>query len=127
MGIKDIINNLFGGFQKYIESEKEILRLRAIKEVSRMLGLIFGTIFIIMMFHLCMAFIGIWLGFLLSGIFDNNILGFGLTTGVYIIWLLISIKYRKKLFIKPFTDLMISTMTEKVSSKSKTEDEQPGA
>lgn len=94
-----------------------------------MLGLIFSTIFIIMMFHLCMLLLGIWLGFLLSGLFDNYMIGFGVTTGIYAIWLAISIKYRKPLLIKPFTDLMISSITEREKRKnaSNKEDEQPGA
>jgi len=125
--IKDIINNIFGGFHKYIETEKELIRLKVIKEASRMLGLIFGTIFIIMMFHLCMALLGIWLGFLLSGLFDGNyMVGFGITTAIYTLWLFISIKYRKTLLIKPFTELMISTITEKRNKETEEEDEQPG-
>lgn len=129
MSIKEIINNIFGGFQKYIDTEKEIIRLKVVKELSRMLGLIFSTIFIIMMFHLCMLLLGIWLGFLLSGLFDNYMIGFGVTTGIYAIWLAISIKYRKPLLIKPFTDLMISSITEREKRKnaSNKEDEQPGA
>lgn len=94
-----------------------------------MLGLIFSTIFIIMMFHLCMLLLGIWIGFLLSGMFDNYMIGFGVTTGIYAIWLAISIKYRKTLLIKPFTNLMVSSLTELESRRKQTknQDEQPGA
>lgn len=76
-----------------------------------------------------MLLLGIWLGVLLSDIFDSYMIGFGATTGIYALWVAISIKYRKPLLIRPFTNLMVSSLTELETRRKQTknEDEQPGA
>ncbi|AEV33028.1 hypothetical protein Oweho_2052 [Owenweeksia hongkongensis DSM 17368] len=126
MNIKDIINKLFGGLQKYFDTEKELIKLKVVKELARFLGMVFSAIFIITMFHLCVLMVGMWIGFLLSSFFDNHLIGFGITTVIYIIWLIVSVKYKKTLLIKPFTNIVISAMTE-TSNNEKIEDEQQGA
>ncbi|WP_417601082.1 hypothetical protein [Owenweeksia hongkongensis] len=126
MNIKDIINKLFGGLQKYLDTEKELIKLKVVKELARFLGMVFSAIFIITMFHLCVLMVGMWIGFLLSSFFDNHLIGFGITTVIYIIWLIVSVKYKKTLLIKPFTNIVISAMTE-TSNNEKIEDEQQGA
>ncbi|WP_417593148.1 hypothetical protein [Owenweeksia hongkongensis] len=126
MNIKDIINKLFGGLQKYLDTEKELIKLKVVKELARFLGMVFSAIFIITMFHLCVLMVGMWIGFLLSSFFDNHLIGFGITTVIYILWLIVSVKYKKTLLIKPFTNIVISAMTE-TSNNEKIEDEQQGA
>ena len=117
MSIKDIINKFFGGFQEYIDTEKELLKLRIVKEISGVLGIVIAAVFLIMIFHIGIALIGIWLGFLLSSVFDSYSIGFGITGSVYILWLAVLVVFRRPLLITPFTNIVISAMTEDESNE----------
>ncbi len=110
MNIKQKIAQLFSGVQEYIETEKELIKLKLVKEVAKQMGLVFSAIFIIMLFHICIALVGVWLGFVFADYYDSYTIGFGVTAGLYIIWFMVSIIFRKTLLIKPFTNAIISAM-----------------
>lgn len=112
MTIKQKIAQLFSGVQDYIETEKELIKLKLIKEVAKQMGFIFSAIFIIMLFHICIALVGVWLGFVFAEYYESYTIGFGFTAGLYIIWFVVSIVFRKTLLIKPFTNAVISAMTD---------------
>lgn len=124
MSIKDLITKFFSGFQDYYNTEKELLKLKIIKEISGVMGIVVGAVFIIMLFHITIALIGLWLGFWISSMLGSYALGFGITGLIYLIWLIISVIFRKKLLIKPFTDFVVTAMTEKYNKQN--EDEQQG-
>ncbi len=76
------------------------------------MGMAFSALFIIVLFHITMALAGIWLGFWLGELLDSTTLGFGVTVLIYILWLILSVVFRRTLLIKPFTKLIISTIIE---------------
>lgn len=112
MKIQEKINELFSGITDYIESEKEIIKLKLVRKVARLMGMVFSTVFIIILFHVCIAIIGIWLGFWLSDIYESFTTGFGITALIYVVWLALSIIFRQTLLVKPFTSAVVSAMVE---------------
>ena len=112
MSIKDLFSKLTSGIQQYFETEKELLKLRIIKEVAGLLGIVFSAVFIIMLFHIAIALLGLWLGFWMSSLLGSFSYGFGATSLIYAVWLVISVVYRKTLLIKPFTSMVVSAMTD---------------
>lgn len=112
MSIKDLFSKLTSGIQQYFETEKELLKLRIIKEVAGLLGIVFSAVFIIMLFHIAIALLGLWLGFWMSSLLGSYAYGFGATSLIYAVWLVISVVYRKTLLIKPFTSMVVSAMTD---------------
>lgn len=112
MKLPNKIREFLHGIQDYIESEKELLRLKLIKKASSIAGSLFSAIFILILFHITIAFIGIWLGFWLSDVFNSLPLGFGATAIFYILWLVVSIIFRKALLVKPVVNIVVAALTE---------------
>lgn len=123
MSIKELFNKLTSGIQEYIQTEKELLKLRVIKELAGVLGMVFGAVFIIMLFHVAIALLGLWVSFYLSSILGSYTLGFGITGLLYLVWFTVSLIFRKTLLIKPFTSMVVAAMTDEEKIENK-EDEQ---
>lgn len=105
--IQDILDKIRG----YIDSEKELIRLKFIQKLSSIMGNLFSFIFLIALFHLTMAVIGIWLGIWVSEMLGSFTLGFGVTALFFGLWLFLAITFRKPLIVKPFERIMIKIMT----------------
>lgn len=112
MKVLDKIKHFFQGIQDYLESEKELLRLKAVKVVSSFAGHLFSMVFLLILFHTTIALLGIWLGFWLSEVFDSFTMGFGITVIIYLLWFILTLIFRKALLVKPFTNAVVSAMAD---------------
>lgn len=112
MKLPKIIRDFFASIQDYINTERELIRLKIVKKGSDVIAAIFSYLFIIILFHIAMAFAGIWLGLWLSDIFGSFIMGFGVTVLFYMLWLILVIVFRKSLLVKPFANLLVAAFTE---------------
>jgi len=86
---------------EYVETRMEILRLQAIKGFSKIIGNFIWFIISLFMVFLLLIFLSLVLGLWLSDITGNFIVGFGLTTLVIFILLIILNAAKKALFINP--------------------------
>lgn len=128
MKILDRFTAYFANFKEYLTNEVELVKLTIMRKLGNVLGLIFSAIFIMFLFHITIALIGIWIGFYLSEIYDSTSIGFGITVLIYIAWTMISIIFRNALLVKPFSKLIINSMLEleeldKLKQEAKNEDE----
>lgn len=106
------IREILASIKDYFESEKEIIRLKLIQKGSSGIATLFSLVFILVLFHVTAAMIGLWLGFWLSEVFESFSMGFGITVAFYILWLLVCVIFRKSILVKPFYNFLISALTQ---------------
>lgn len=111
MKLPKVISDFIASIQDYINSEKEILRLKIVKKGSEAVAAIFSFLFIIMLFLMVLGFAGVWLGLWLSDVFGSFTMGFGITVAFYVVWLLLAIAFRNSLLVKPLVNLLIAAFT----------------
>ncbi len=111
MKLPKIISDFFASIQDYINTEKELLRLKIVKKGSEAVAAAFSYLFIIMLFLMVLGFAGIWLGLWMSELLGSFTLGFGFTAVFYVICLLLAMAFRNSLIVKPLVNLLIAAFT----------------
>lgn len=110
MKITDQIKQLGQSVKDYLEAEKEILKLKAVKHLSKVAANLIAVVFIIILFHIMLAMAGIWLGFYLGTIWESYPLGFGISAVVFVVLLALVVIFRKALLINPIINAAISAL-----------------
>lgn len=98
-----------GSFQKtkeYIDTQLEILKLKAISKISRIVGAIILDITKLVLTLVIIFFLSLALGFWLGELLNSNALGFLVTGAIFIIILVIVMLLEPKLEAK-FMDITI--------------------
>jgi len=98
--------------REYLETRYEIIRLKGIRSISKMAGSLAWVMIILLLGLLVLIFGGLTMGYWLSGIFESNVAGFGLTTLFIIVLLVILFLLRKQLFINPVMRSIINNSTD---------------
>jgi ABC-type multidrug transport system fused ATPase/permease subunit len=111
MKLPKVLREFLAGIQDYINTEKELLRLKMVKTGSQAVATIFSFLFVIMLFLLVFGFAGIWLALWLSEIFGSFTTGFGLTAGFFALLLILAVVFRNSLLVKPLVNLLIAAFT----------------
>ena len=97
--------------QEYVELKIEIFSLKFIKKSST-IGAVLIWIMILAFFGLLILFFaGMTISFWLSKVYDSNLIGFGITTGILVFFTLILILLRKQLFINPIIRIIVKEQT----------------
>lgn len=111
MKLPKVIRDFIASIQDYIDTEKELLRLKIVKKGSEAAASVFSFLLIIMIFLMVLGFAGIWLGLLLSDYFGSFTTGFGLTALIFVFTLLLAIAFRNSLIVKPLVNILIAAFT----------------
>jgi len=99
-------------FKEYIETRLELFRLQAIRVISQSAGYLVWILISLFLLFLIMIFSGIVLGCWLSSLMNSYVLGFGATTLILIgVFILLAV-FRKKLFVQPVIQAIISKTNE---------------
>lgn len=85
----------------YWETQLEIYRLKGVKAFSKSVGYLLWVIISIFMIWLITVFIGLVMGFWLSALTGSYVMGFGITTLIFIVITLLLWVFRKPLFVNP--------------------------
>lgn len=104
-----------GGFQKtkeYIETQVELLKLKAIVKSARMAGAMVIDSTKLLLLLIIIFFLSLALGFFLGEIMGSNALGFLATGAIFIVFLGVVIAKESKLEAK-FTNLIIGRILSK--------------
>lgn len=104
-----------GSFQKtkeYVETQLELLKLRAIAESAKIAGAVAVDMTKLLLSLIIVFFLSLALGFFLGELLNSNALGFLVTALIFIIILLVVIARKPKLESK-FTDLVINRIMSK--------------
>ena len=97
--------------QEYVELKIEIFSLKFIKKSST-IGAVLIWIMILAFFGLLILFFaGMTISFWLSKVYDSNLIGFGITTGILVFFTLILILLRKQLFINTIIRIIFKEQT----------------
>lgn len=110
MKITDQIKQLGQSAKNYIEAEKELIKLKAVKNLSMAAAILVTVVFLIILFHIMLAMAGIWLGFYLGTIWESYPLGFGVSALAFVTILILVIIFRKPLLINPIVNAAIGTL-----------------
>jgi len=113
--------SLSGSYQKakeYIDTQIELVRLKAIAKSSRVIGALVVDLAKLLLVLIIVFFLSLALGFYLGELLGSDALGFLATGGVFLVLLLLVIAFEPKLEAK-FIDLSIR----KILGKWNEEDE----
>jgi hypothetical protein len=93
--------------KKYIETRLNIYRLSLVKTISKAAGYFFWIIISVFLFFLFIIFSGLVTGFWLSRITGSYTIGFGITTLIVLLLIIILALFRKALFVNPVIKAII--------------------
>ena len=104
-----------GGFLKdskeilldYLETRIEIARLKGIKAFSKSAGFLIWVMVFLLMFGLVAAFASILFALWMSKLTGSLIWGFGITTLILVLKLVLLTVFRHQLFVNPIIRIMI--------------------
>lgn len=92
----------------YFETRMEIYRLMGIRIFAKSAGYFIWIIISLFLFFLFTVFAGVVLSLWLSNLTGSYIAGFGITTGVIVIIILLLTVLRKTLFVNPIIKTFIN-------------------
>ncbi len=97
--------------QEYVELKIEIFSLKFIKKSSTIGGVLIWILILAFLGLLILFFAGMTISYWLSKVYDSNIIGFGITTGILVFITLLLILLRKQLFINPIIRIIVREQT----------------
>lgn len=97
--------------QDWVELKIELFSLKIIRKSSTIGGIIIWIMILSFLSLTILFFTGLTIGFWLSTLFNSNVIGFGITTGILMLITLILVLLRKQLFINPIIRIIIREQT----------------
>lgn len=94
---------------EYIETRIQILRLTSVRSLSKTLSMLILLMVISLMVLLFFVFLVIAFSIYIGNQMENPVMGFLAGAGVFLVVLLLSILFRKPLFLNPLIRLFILT------------------
>jgi hypothetical protein len=105
--------------KEYVETRLEVYRLRMIRLAARSAGFLIWFVISLFLVFLLIIFSGIVLSLWLSDITGSYIAGFGITTLILFILILLLTAFRKALFINPIIRSFIRKQEEEKNEENK--------
>lgn len=94
---------------EYIETRIQLLRLTSVRSLSKTLSMLILLMVISLMVLLFFVFLVIAFSIYIGNQMENPVMGFLAGAGVFLVVLLLSILFRKPLFLNPLIRLFILT------------------
>ncbi|NML20138.1 SoxR reducing system RseC family protein [Pseudoflavitalea sp. G-6-1-2] len=107
----------------YVETKSEIFRLQAIRIFSKSMGLLAWMVIAAFLAFLILIFAGLVLGFWLSDLTQSYVKGFGITTGILVLFFVALAVFREKLFVNPIIKNIIVRAREEVRMRDRDDEE----
>lgn len=92
----------------YIDARLEIFRLGLIRILSKSAGYLIWVILSLFLFFLFLIFAGLVLGFWMSSLTGSYVAGFGITTGILLLVIVLLALFRRQLFVNPIIRMVIN-------------------
>ncbi|WP_068598230.1 phage holin family protein [Vaginella massiliensis] len=114
---------MFKDLKSYINNRITLTKYEVVDSVSHMIaGGVYGLI--IAVFSLFLILLGsIAVGFVLGQLFDDNGIGFLVVTGLYLLFLILCILFRKKIKLL-LTNIVIANSMNAITNQDDDEDEE---
>lgn len=103
--------------REYLETKMKIYRLRAVRMISKSAGYFLWIIISLFLLFLFIIFLGVVLALWLSDITGSYIVGFGITTGIILLVIILLSIFRKALFVNPIIKAFINQSEESVNDE----------
>lgn len=97
---------------EYLETRIELFRLQAVKSVSKAMGLFIWLLISALLLLLLSIFACLLLSFWLADLTGSTVAGFGITTLILAVLVLLLAIFRKKLFVNPVIRKVIRKLQE---------------
>jgi hypothetical protein len=106
----------------YVETRSTIYRLKAIRTLSNVFGLLIWLMISAFLFFLVLIFVGLVMGFWFAEMTGSLASGFGIATLLLMTFIVVLALLRKQIFIYPLIRIFIQTMTSDDQSETKSEE-----
>lgn len=104
--------------KEYLETRLEIYRLQGIRMASKTIGFLVWMFLFVFLFMLVLIFTGLVLGFWLSQLTSSYVAGFGITTGILVLVIVLLTLFRKQFFVNP----VIRNFIRHIATEEETDD-----
>jgi hypothetical protein len=108
--------------KEYIETRSSIYKLKAVRSLSGILGLLMWFVISAFLGFLVLIFIGLVLGFWFSEMTGSMASGFGIATLLLLVVIVLIALLRRQLFIYPLIRIFIHVMTSQDDSAIKNDE-----
>ena len=103
--------------KEYFETRMKIYRLQAVRMISRSAGYFMWMIISLFLLFLFIIFLGVVLSLWFSDLTGSYIAGFGITTGILFLIIILLALFRKSLFVDPIIKAFINRSEENDSEE----------
>lgn len=93
--------------KEYIDLRMKLLRLQGIRMASQSLAILALILILSVMFLFVMVFLGLALSAWLAQYMGSEIIGYLITTGIYLLFMLLVYLFRRPLLLNPFIRMFI--------------------
>ena len=97
--------------REYLDVRVKLFKLQVIKAMSRSLGMLFAILVVAAISLFVVLFLGMSFSFWLAEETGSNVAGFAGGAGLFFVFLLLVIVFRKPLFMSPLIRLFIREMS----------------
>lgn len=108
--------------KEYVETRSAIYKLKAVRTLSNVFGLLIWLVISAFLFFLVLIFIGLVLGFWFAEMTGSLASGFGIATLLLMVMIVLLALFRKQFFIYPLIRIFIQTMTSNEGLETKIEE-----
>lgn len=113
MPVNGKIEELTDNLKSYVNTNLELIKFQAIERSTVILADLLSNLLVGLILLFFLFFISLWACFYLSALLGDNYSGIAIVAGFYLFIGLILFMVRKKLFIKPFRNKIVSNIFQK--------------
>ncbi len=99
--------------EEYIEDRMLLLKLRATEKISKLIGVMFATLLIVVFVFFILLFLSNTAAYYFAEITGSQYWGFGIVAGFYIVLLIVIILIRKKVIERYITNTVVNIFFER--------------
>ena len=101
----------------YLETRLDLLKLQAAGKLSKALGLFFSVLMAFLLFFFVIVFLGMLVAFWIGEKSGSFTLGFTCASGLFILFFIIIIFFRKQLIERPLSRLLITVLIDEIEER----------
>jgi len=110
--------------EEYIQDRILLVKMQMVEKISRLAASLFTGIIIALLSFFILLFISIMAGYLFAALTHSLYIGFGIVAALYIILLILIIKFHKKLIGTFVTNTVIRILFEQIEEENGSTDNQ---
>ncbi|MBV8254635.1 MAG: hypothetical protein JO154_18685 [Chitinophaga sp.] len=101
----------------YLETRLDLLKLQAAGKLSKALGLFFSVLMAFLLFFFVIVFLGMLVAFWIGEKSGSFTLGFTCASGLFIVFFVVIIFFRRQLIERPLSRLLITVLIDEIEER----------